>query len=172
MKELTKVLYTKKIIRAMPNTPAKIKKGVIGWFASKDVSLKEKEFTQKFFSKMGVSFFVSSEKEINMITAVSGSGPAYIFYMLDCFIKAACSIGLDYNIAKNIILETFKGSIHLIDQNTDLSLLIKNVASKGGTTEVALKEFNHFKMNKIWEKAVKKAYKRSKELSGSGKAKK
>lgn len=164
-KEIRKVLNIKKLVRAMPNIPVRIKKGVIGYFANKNVSSKEKEFAQKLFSEMGASFCVSSEKEIDMITAVSGSGPAYIFYMIDCFIKSANSIGLTSDIAKNIVIETFKGSLALIDKNTDFSTLIKNVASKGGTTEVALKEFNHSKIDKIWKKAVRKAYQRAKELS-------
>lgn len=138
-KEIRKVLNIKKLVRAMPNIPAKIKKGVIGYFANKNVSSKEKEFAQKLFSEMGASFCVSSEKEIDMITAVSGSGPAYIFYMIDCFIKSANSIGLTSDIAKNIVIETFKGSLALIDKNTDFSTLIKNVASKGVLQKLHLK---------------------------------
>ncbi|MFA6273784.1 MAG: pyrroline-5-carboxylate reductase [Candidatus Paceibacterota bacterium] len=164
-KEIAKILSTKKIIRAMPNMPAKIKKGVIGYFASKNVSKDEKLFAQKLFSEMGFSFFLSSEKEIDMITAVSGSGPAYIFYIIDCFIKSAYFIGLKGDLAKKIVLETFKGSLVLVNEKTDFSTLIKNVASKGGTTEAALKEFNNSKIDKIWQKAISSAYKRAQELS-------
>ena len=85
--------------------------------------------------------------------------------MLDCFIKAAHSIGVDTHLAKKIAIETFKGSMALIDEKTDISLLIKNVASKGGTTEAVLKEFNRSKTDKIWKKAVSMAYKRAKQLS-------
>jgi len=165
VKKIAKILNAKKIIRAMPNMPAKIKKGVTGYFANKNVSLKEKVFAEKLFSIMGKSFCLSSEKEIDMITVVSGSGPAYVFYMIDCFIKSAISIGLNKNIAKDIAIETFKGSLNLIDKNTDFSSLIKNVASKGGTTEAALKEFKNSKIDKIWRKAVSSAYKRAKVLS-------
>lgn len=165
VKEIAKILNAKKIIRAMPNTPARIRKGVVGYFANKNVSLGEKVFAEKLFSKMGKSFCLSFEKDIDMIAAVSGSGPAYVFYMIDCFIKVAISIGLNKNIAKNIVIETFKGSLDLVDKNTDFSLLIKNVASKGGTTEAALKEFNNSKMDKIWQKAINSAYKRAKVLS-------
>ncbi|MFA5770765.1 MAG: pyrroline-5-carboxylate reductase dimerization domain-containing protein, partial [Patescibacteria group bacterium] len=145
--------------------PARIKKGVIGYFANKNVSAQEKMFAQKLFSKMGLALPVSSEKEVDMITAVSGSGPAYVFYMIDCLIKSANSIGLKGDMAKNIVIETFKGSLALVDKNTDFSKLIKNVASKGGTTEAALKEFNKSKTEKIWQKAVFSAYKRAEQLS-------
>ena len=123
-KEIIKAINVKKIVRTMPNIPIKVAKGVIGYFANKNVTVREKQFIKRIFSRMGVSIPLSSEKEIDMITAVSGSGPAYIFYMIDCFIRSACSIGLDINIAKKIVIETFKGSLALVDENVDFSLQI------------------------------------------------
>lgn len=165
IKEIGKILWAKKIIRAMPNMPARIKKGVIGYFANKNVSTKEKAFAQKLFSQMGLAFSVSSEKEIDMVTAVSGSGPAYVFYMINALIKSAYFIGLKGDLAKKIAIETFKGSLALVNEKTDFSTLIKNVASKGGTTEAGLKEFDRAKTEKIWQKAVFSAHKRAKQLS-------
>ena len=163
--EISKILKTKKIIRAMPNMGAKIKRGVIGYFANKNVSNTEKEFAQKLFSNMGLSVKLSNEKEIDLITAISGSGPAYVFYMINCLLKSANFIGIKSDVAKKIAIETFKGSLALVDENIDFEILIKNVASKGGTTEAAIKEFDKAKMDKIWQKAVSGALKRAEELS-------
>jgi len=154
-----------KIIRAMPNMPAKIGKGFTGWFATKEVSSSEKKFTKDILSLMGEALEVDSEDAINKITAISGSGPAYIFYMLDCFVYAAQSLGVKPADARKIAMATMRGSLAMIDENTDLAQLIKNVASKGGTTESALKEFDKAKLASIWKKAIASAYKRAKEFS-------
>jgi pyrroline-5-carboxylate reductase len=163
--ELTKVLKVKKVVRAMPNMLAKIKKGVVGYYVNGTVSTEEKIFANNLFSEMGTTFSFTSENEIDMITSVSGSGPAYVYYMIDCFINAACSVGLKENEARKIVLETVKGSLALVDEKTNFSELIKSIASKGGTTESAIRVFEDSKMDKIWAGAIKKAYNRARELS-------
>lgn len=163
--DISRTLGVSKIVRAMPNTPAKIQQGVVGYFATNDTSLSEKKFTQQLFSQMGVSFELESESDLDAVTAVSGSGPAYVFYMIDCFLDAALAVGLDRAQAKKIVLQTFKGALGMVDIDTDIKTLIQNVSSKGGTTEAALKEFKNSHTDKIWKKAITKAYEKSKELS-------
>ncbi|MFZ2072786.1 MAG: pyrroline-5-carboxylate reductase [Minisyncoccia bacterium] len=165
VKVIEKKLGVKKIVRAMPNMAARIKKGMVGWTATKSVSKIEKEFTKKIFSGMGQDIYVNGDDAIDKITALSGSGPAYIFYMVACFLDSAISLGIKKEDARKIILSTAKGSIDMIGENTDLSLLVKNVASKGGTTEAALEIFKKYDTKSVWEKAIKNAYKRAKELS-------
>jgi len=165
MKVIENKLGVKKVIRAMPNIPAKIRKGFIGWTCTKIVSTKEKQFIEKVFSAMGQTMYLNNDDGIDKITALSGSGPAYIFYAVSCFVDSAISLGIKKEDAKKIILSTVKGSIDMIDKNTDLSLLVKNVTSKGGTTEAALEIFEKYKTKEVWEKAIKNAYKKAKELS-------
>jgi pyrroline-5-carboxylate reductase len=162
---IQKKLGAQKIIRAMPNMAARVRKGFVGWTASTLVSTQEKQFAQQIFSTMGQEIYVNSDDDINKITAISGSGPAYIFYMISCFINSAVTLGIETNDAKKIVLNTIKGSLEMVHEDTDIPLLIKSVASKGGTTEAALKEFKNLNVLKIWQRAIKEAYKKAKKLA-------
>lgn len=162
---IKKHLKVTKVIRSMPNMPAQIEKGFVGWFATKQVTIEEKNLANKLWRAMGESLEVKSEDTINKITAISGSGPAYVFYILNAFILGAKSLGIKDAEARRMAIQTMKGSLDMITDSIDLSVLIKNVASKGGTTEAGLFELNKGKVNKTFEKTIKSAYNRALKLS-------
>ncbi len=163
---LKKKFNSNKIIRTMPNLPVKIGKGVVGWCASGDVSVMDRKFFERIVDSMGYLVFLSKEKELDKITAISGSGPGYIFYMIYCFLNASLALfPKDKDKIKKIVLQTIKGSVELIENDVDLRLLVDNVASKGGTTEAALNIFLENNTERIWKNAVMSAYKKSKLLS-------
>ena len=128
-----------KIIRAMPNTPASVRRGVTGYCKSNNVTELEKIEAHKLLSSFGKAIFLNSESLIDVVTAISGSGPAYIFYLVEVLSEIGISEGLNEEDAKLIALETLIGSAKLLDiTDIDPKILRKNVTSPGGTTEAAL----------------------------------
>lgn len=163
--KIKKQLKVNKIVRAMPNTPAKLGKGFIGYFTTSQVSTTDKKFINQLFNEMGINMRVMKENDINKITAISGSGPAYIFHTILSFINSARALGIKEKDAKNMVLQTMLGSLAMINEDTNIEQLMKNVTSKGGTTEAGLKVFNKKNTNQIWQSALNSAYKRAQELS-------
>jgi pyrroline-5-carboxylate reductase len=159
----------RKIVRAMPNLPLQIGRGVTGWYANKKLFEKDElKFIDNIFSYFGKSFFVSSEEKIDAITAISGSGPAYVFLFLDAIVKSAVKLGFSQNQAEEMVAETVIGSTEYflkIKPGTKLEELILKVKSKKGTTEAALNELDVNNFYKKWESAIRKARARSKEIS-------
>lgn len=125
-----------KVVRVMPNTPATIGQGVFGCYCDEKI---EKNEVNKLFNSLGQVFWLENEDQINAITAISGSGPAYIFHLMDCMNKMAQEIGLNQNISQKIVEQTLLGSVELVKSNNiSLETLRKNVTSPGGTTEAGL----------------------------------
>ena len=117
------------------------------------------------FDAMGTSFKVNSEKDIDKATAVSGSGPAYLLTHLLHFIHAAKRIGFSNTRAKQLVLQTFYGTQALVAHESNISKLIAQIASKGGTTEAALKVFDGAHLPVVWNVALERAFRRAEELS-------
>jgi pyrroline-5-carboxylate reductase len=158
----------KRIVRSMPNTPARIGYGVTGWTAMADVTLKQKESAQAILGAMGKEIYFDDEKYIDMVTAVSGSGPAYIFLLAESLIEAAVNIGLPHQEAEILVVQMIFGSAKLLVESGQLPAeLRRNVTSRGGTTEAALKVFENDGFAGLVAEAVKQAYQRAKEL-GNG----
>jgi len=157
-----------KIVRAMPNLPASISRGVTAIYCSSDILPNEKLIIEELLSSIGKVSFVSNEDQIDLITAISGSGPAYFFYLTEVLTEIAIDLGISKDDAINFAKNTFIGSAILLDseKNNDVISLRKNVTSPGGTTEAALKIL----MNKdkglkiILKKAVLNAINRAHEL--------
>ncbi len=128
------------VIRAMPNTPASIGKGISGAFASPSVSKIQKELVQRLLGAVGNVEWLEKESDIDAVTAVSGSGPAYIFYMVECMAKAGEAVGLAPAIAMRLARATVEGAGYLLDfeKNQSASDLRVNVTSPNGTTAAAL----------------------------------
>ncbi|MBU1090210.1 pyrroline-5-carboxylate reductase [Patescibacteria group bacterium] len=161
---LQKATGSQKIARAMPNTPAKIGAGISGWFASKNVSKTEKILVRKILASFGKEVELRNEKMLNTVTAISGSGPAYFFVFAEALEKVARKFGLG-KLAPIFVRQTFLGAAKLAEAaKISFSELRKNVTSKGGTTEAALKVFEKKKFGKIVEIAAKAAKKRSEKL--------
>lgn len=164
-----------RIVRAMPNTPAMVGEGMTVLVASPALSDNDHRIASQLMQAVGIIDWLRNESTIDAVTALSGSGPAYVFLFLDSLIKAGIVAGLDEATAKTLTLQTVVGSVALVKQDGDfvdpnsgesLEELRKNVTSPGGTTEAALKilmEGNA--LEKLIEKAVLAAAKRSKELS-------
>jgi len=153
------------IVRAMPNTPAQIGEGISVWTATADVSKKQKESARAILRAMGKQVYVDDESYIDMATAVSGSGPAYFFLMVEALVAAAVDIGLPRDKALVLVLQTMLGSGHLIQRSgREPGELRRMVTSPGGTTAEALAQFEEGKLTELFKKAVRAAYNKAKEL--------
>ena len=153
-------------IRVMPNMPAIINEGMSCLVTNSNILNKNKNLINNLFLQVGKTLWLKKEQDINKVTAISGSGPGYIFLFVDAFEKAAFELGLSNKDTKELIHQTFLGSINLLlkQKNTAL-LLANNIAVKGGTTEAGLKIFkNQNMLHKTFKKVIMAAYKRSVEL--------
>ena len=153
------------VIRAMPNMGALVGEAITSLSRGSAANIKHMETAGEIFSLIGDIVEVD-EKFVDAVTAVSGSGPAYFFYMIESLIESAESLGLGKNIAAKLVQKTALGSARLLEVlRADPADLRKRVASKGGTTEAALNIFEKKKFKNIVKDAVKAAHKRAKELS-------
>ena len=155
------------VVRAMPNTPCLVQKGATVLISNqKCLDKKVKGRVNSVFSNVGVVFWVANESQIDTATAISGSGPAYFYYFSESLILAAIKLGMPKRLANELVDQTFLGAAVLNKGSRDsLSKLRNKVTSKGGTTEAAIKSFSEGRLEKIVEKAVKCAHKKSLELS-------
>jgi pyrroline-5-carboxylate reductase len=166
---IASILGDAAIVRAMPNTPALIGEGASALF----INTKAKPMLKKakaIFSAVGKAVVVDNEDLIDAVTAISGSGPAYYFLLMEEMIKAAVGLGLSEDAAKDLVLQTAKGAGMLATdagkKGESPAELRQKVTSPGGTTEAALKELAEGNFSPLIEAAIKKARDRSRELSG------
>ncbi len=155
-----------RVIRGMPNTPAMVGEAVTVLVANAATSVNERKFTDTMFQASGTTLWLDNEKLMNAVTAVSGSGPAYQFYVMECLIAAGVKLGLTPAQAEALVVATCKGACSLAEQSeVDLATLRANVTSKGGTTEAALKILmQNGTMASTFEKALKAAESRAEKL--------
>lgn len=162
---IRKKTNARRIIRAMPNTPALVGCGITAISASKSASISDVKIAEKIFRCVGEVVHLR-ERYIDVVTAVSGSGPAYFFLLTEAMTKAAVSLGIDSCIAKKLTAQTsFGASVLQHVSRMEPSKLREKVTSKGGTTEAALKVFKRRGLDRIVTDAIKAAVKRAKELS-------
>tara|TARA_B100001750_G_C15518772_1_gene609644 strand:+ start:901 stop:1698 length:798 start_codon:yes stop_codon:yes gene_type:complete len=153
------------IVRVMPNTPAQVRMGMSVWMPTNNVSASEKTVVIKLLQCLGKEMQVEDESELDMATAISGSGPAYFLLFLEHLIEAGKKIGLTESQAALLARQTFFGTSHLIDlSDFSPTQLREKVTSPGGTTEQAINKFNDLDLSSIVEAAVKAAFKKSKGL--------
>lgn len=166
--KITAALGNLAIVRVMLNTPALIGEGASALFPT-DKAKPMLDKAMAIFSAVGKAVVVDDEDLIDAVTAVSGSGPAYFFLLMEEMIKAGISLGLDKNVAKELVLQTAKGAGLLADRadkkGESPTELRKKVTSPGGTTEAALKVLAEGKFGQLMAAAIKKARDRSVELS-------
>jgi len=149
----------------MPNLPAQIGMGMTGICRGQDAGSRDLRLATDIFGSIGQCVVVR-ESLIDAITAVSGSGPAYVLYFVESFMNAARSVGLDAPTSEQLVRETLRGSLALLEKSSeDAATLRQKVTSKGGTTEAALKAMAAGNYPGVFEKALKAAKKRAKELS-------
>ncbi|MFH1540852.1 MAG: pyrroline-5-carboxylate reductase [Elusimicrobiota bacterium] len=159
--------YLKKVsvVRIMPNTPALFGEGAIAIAAGKYASKTDVQFVEKLLSSCGIVVIVA-EKDMDIVTAVSGSGPAYIFYIAEIMRCIAEKLGLKKDVSKKLVNQTLFGASKMLTlSDVEPEILRQKVTSKGGTTEAAFKVLLKSNFGKIFEKAICVAVKRSKEIS-------
>src|SRR3990167_6675283 len=163
---LNTLLGTLSIVRAMPNLPALIKLGCTGLFANTQTTNDEKSEIEILMSSIGITAWLENEEQMNVITALSGSGPAYFFYLIEQMKIAAIQFGIPTDIAERFSLQTSYGASALaIENNEPINELRKRVTSKKGTTEAALNIFEANDFHKIIQNAMNAAIIRAEELS-------
>jgi pyrroline-5-carboxylate reductase len=164
-RELSAWLNFANVIRAMPNTPALIQAGISGLYAAASVDATSRNAAQSLLDTVGKTFWVADEAMLDAVTAVSGSGPAYVFYVIEALEAAALNLGFDPPTARMLALETFRGASLLAAQSTDAPATLRaNVTSKRGTTEAAISVFDAEFLQMRFIKGVTAAAKRAAEL--------
>lgn len=159
-------LNHKFIVRAMPNLPVEISMGMTAFSASNELTHENIMLIENLLSTTGRTLYLKVEKQLNAVTALSGSGPAYFFYFMKHIVDAGIKMGLDEHVAAILAKQTMLGSFHLINNGQKtLDEYITSVASKGGTTEAALKTFNQHQMGETIIEALLNAEKRAEQLS-------
>ena len=153
------------IVRAMPNTPALVHAGVTGLFAAPAVGAEGRERARELLGAVGETVWLPREEDLDAVTAVSGSGPAYVFYFIEALEQAGRELGLAPQAARDLALGTFLGAAKLAkERGEDPAALRAQVTSKGGTTERALGEMEGAALKARFVEAVKAACERSREL--------
>lgn len=154
------------IVRVMPNTPALVNAGASGLYANETVSTAQRELAQTLLQAIGSAAWVNNEADIDAVTALSGSGPAYFMLFVQALIQAGTQAGLDEKVAKQLAIDTCAGAAKLMHSSEQsIEQLIKNVTSPGGTTEQALFSFEHNALTTVVSDAFTAARQRSEELA-------
>lgn len=153
------------IVRCMPNTPALVQEGATALFANSHVSAEQKNLAEHILSAVGLTLWVAQESQLDAVTAVSGSGPAYFFAFMEAMQAAGEKLGLSAEQAKQLTIQTALGAARMAAESGDApSLLREKVTSKGGTTFAALQSFAANDLNGVVDTALRAAHARSVEL--------
>lgn len=152
------------VIRAMPNTPCLVGEGAVVLSPGRYVDSAQMEFVRKLLQCVG-TIEVLPESDMDAVTAVSGSGPAYVFLIVEAMMDAAVQVGLGYDTARNLVLQTIRGSIKMLEDQGDHPAVLKaQVCSPGGTTIAGVKELEESAVRAAFFNAIEEAYYRSIEL--------
>jgi pyrroline-5-carboxylate reductase len=154
-----------RVVRTMPNTPALIGRGIAGLFARAEVSAAERQAVEALFAPAGSSLWVAREEDLDAVTALSGSGPAYVFFFLEAMIEAGTQMGLAPGQARRLAQETFAGAAALAMQSADPpEVLRERVTSRGGTTHAAITQLEVDGVKAAFVRALHAARRRAEEL--------
>lgn len=163
---ISSLTSTERIVRVMPNTPALVQTGAHGMYATETVVSADRELASQILAATGLTVWVNTEAQIDAVTAVSGSGPAYFFYMMESMIRAGKNMGLDEKVATALTLQTALGAAQMaITSSSSPADLRKNVTSPNGTTQAALEVFDRAQISQNIQAALAAAQKRSQELA-------
>jgi pyrroline-5-carboxylate reductase len=150
----------------MPNTPSLIQLGASGLFANKQTSSTQKEHAETILSAVGITVWTKNEDDIDIITALSGSGPAYYFLFIETMINAAVTLGLDHDTAEKLAIQTALGASSMAhSSNVDVATLRRRVTSPKGTTEKAINSFQEQNLQKVVHNALSCAQQRAIEMA-------
>ena len=164
-KALTNVLKHRQIVRSMPNTPAQLGRGMTVWYATPEVTETQRAQAATLLGALGAELSVDDEKLVAMATAVSGTGPTYVFLVMEALIDAAVHLGFPRHIAHDLVIETLEGSTLFAKASGMHPAQLRNmVTSPGGTSAAALHELESGRLRTVLSEAVWAAYRRTEEL--------
>ena len=162
---LEAVLGHRELVRSMPNTPAQIGHGMTVWYATPETTAEQRAQARALLSALGVELEVDDEKLVAMATAVSGTGPTYVFLVMEALGDAAVHLGFPRHVAHDLVVETLEGSAHFAKQSGAHPAFLRNmVTSPGGTSAAALHELESGRLRTVLSEAVWAAYRRTVEL--------
>jgi pyrroline-5-carboxylate reductase len=171
--KISGILGHNAVIRAMPNTPAQIGEGITVWTASPAVSGDQREIGQQILAALGQEIFMEEETYLNMATALSGTGPAYVFLFMEAMVDAGVHLGFPRRVAEQLVAQTVRGSVDYYTRDTDplhLARLRNQVTSPGGTSAAALYYLEKAGFRTAISRAIWAAYERSRELGKDARA--
>jgi len=170
LSRLVEGLEHRAVVRVMPNTPAQVGEGVSVWTATPAVSDAGRQEARAVLQSLGREVFVADEKYLDMATALSGSGPAYVFLFLEAMVDAGVHLGFTRKVAEELVLQTVLGSVLMArESGKHLAELRNLVTSPAGTTAAGLQELEDGRLRAVVDRAVMAAYERCKELGQKGK---
>jgi pyrroline-5-carboxylate reductase len=162
---LTTTLAHDQVVRAMPNTPARIGNGMTVWYATPATTADQRAQAKALLGALGAELEVDDERWVAMATAVSGTGPAYVFLVMEALIDAAVHLGFPRHIAHDLVIETLEGSTRFAKQSGDHPAVLRNmVTSPAGTSAAAIHELESGRLRTVLSEAVWAAYRRTVEL--------
>ena len=162
---LTTVLRHRAVVRSMPNTPARLGKGMTVWYATPEVTPEQREDAATLLAALGAELSVDDERMVAMATAVSGTGPTYVFLVMEALIDAAVHLGFPRHIAHDLVIETLEGSTLFAKSSGMHPAELRNmVTSPGGTSAAALHELESGRLRTVLSEAVWAAFRRTEEL--------
>ena len=162
---LTNALRHDQIVRSMPNTPAQLGRGITVWYATPKVTRAQRDQARILLGSLGVQLEVDDEKYVAMATAVSGTGPTYVFLVMEALIDAAVHLGFPRHIAHDLVIETLEGSTLFAKSSGMHPAQLRNmVTSPGGTSAAALHELESGRLRTVLSEAVWAAFRRTEEL--------
>jgi len=173
IEKITEGLGHEIIVRSMPNTPAQIGEGITVWTASPQVSQEQHEMARRILGALGTDIFVEEENYLDMATALSGTGPAYVFLFMEAMVDAGVHLGFPRRIAEQLVAQTVRGSVDYYQKHDDpvhLARLRNEVTSPGGTSAAALYYLEKAGFRTAISRAIWAAYERSRELGRGGKS--
>lgn len=155
----------RQLVRSMPNTPAQIGRGMTVWYATPETTGEQREQAKALLSALGAELEVDDERFVAMATAVSGTGPTYVFMVMEALIDAAVHLGFPRHVAHDLVVETLEGSTLFAKQSAAHPAVLRNmVTSPGGTSAAALHELESGRLRTVLSEAVWAAYRRTVEL--------
>jgi pyrroline-5-carboxylate reductase len=159
------LLGHRELVRSMPNTPAQLGRGMTVWYATPETTVGQRAQAKALLSALGAEIEVDDERFVAMATAVSGTGPTYVFLFMEALIDAAVHLGFPRHVAHDLVVETLEGSTLFAKQSGDHPAVLRNmVTSPGGTSAAALHELESGRMRTVLSEAVWAAYRRTVEL--------
>ncbi len=155
----------RRIVRSMPNTPARLGRGMTVWYATPETTDDQRAEARALLRALGAELEVDDEKFVAMATAVSGTGPTYVFLVMEALIDAAVHLGFPRHVAHDLVVETLEGSTYFAKQSGDHPAVLRNmVTSPGGTSAAALHELESGRLRTVLSEAVWAAYRRTVEV--------